>query len=252
MLVAYFDASKTQLGRSYVAVAGCLAHLDQWMLFQLEWQNILDEDGLEFFHMTDFEAYEKSYKGWSLERHIKCFGKIEDVIGRRTAFALGRGVAHDDFEFAKTQNEVLQPWSAFTYCANQCLHGIAHWASNHGHKGPIIYVFESGDGFNGELISLAESIENSQERRMRFRWSGLHILPKIASTPPYPLTPLQAADIWAFEARKEWENKYAVGERIRPVRKSVQRLLSSGIEHDFGFSTRENLIRLEPYWLMQE
>ena len=69
MLVAYFDASKTQLGRSYVAVVGCLAHLDQWRLFQPEWQNILDEEGLEFFYMTDFEAYEIAYKGWNLSSH---------------------------------------------------------------------------------------------------------------------------------------------------------------------------------------
>jgi len=56
MLVGYFDVSKTQMGKSYVAVARCLAQLDQWMLFHSEWQNILDEEGLEFFHMTDSAA----------------------------------------------------------------------------------------------------------------------------------------------------------------------------------------------------
>jgi hypothetical protein len=250
MLVAYFDASRTGKGRPYVTVAGCLAHLDQWKLFQPEWQRMLDEEGLRFFHMTDFEAYEGAYKEWSRKRHETCLQKIADVIVPRTKFAFARGVADDDFDFAKTQNEVLQPWSAFTYCASQCLHGIAHSASNHGHEGPIIYVFESGDGFKGELLSLAESIENSKERRMRYRWNGLHILPKIANDPPYPLTPLQAADIWAFEARKEWENKYAVGERTHPLRRSVRMLLEgTGVEHDFGFSPRENLVNLEPYWL---
>lgn len=249
MLVAFFDASKTERGRSYIAVAGCLAHLDKWKLFQSEWQDVLNKEGLHCFHMTDFEAYQRDYKDWSRDRHNNCFRKLGDIIVRRTEFAFGRGVALDDFEWAKTQNEVLQPWSAFTYCANQCLHGIAHWASDHGYQGHIVYVFESGDGFNGELIQLSKSIESSQERRMRFRWKGIHILPKLANNPPYPLTPLQAADVWAFEARKEWENKYAVGKRIRPVRTSVRHLLGMGVKIDFGFSTRESLAEVEPYWL---
>ena len=125
MLVAYFDASRTELGRPYVAVAGCLAHLDKWKLFQPEWQQILDEEGLSSWHMTDFEAYEKEYRGWTRERHEQCFTRIGTVIVNRTDFAFGRGVAYDDWEYAKTQNEILGPWSAFTYCANQCFHSIA-------------------------------------------------------------------------------------------------------------------------------
>jgi len=253
MLVAYFDASKTQLRRPYVAVAGCLANLNTWKLFQPEWQSILNDEGLPFFHMTDFEAYKNDYKGWTKERHEKCLIRLGTVMVNRTEFAYGRGVALDDWEYAKTKNEVLNPWSAFTYCANQCFHSIAIWANEHNHIGPISYIVESGDGYNGELIKLKDDIESSPTRRMRFRWAGLHILPKLADA-LYPLTPLQAADVWAFETRKEWENKYAVGdgERLHPVRHSIKFLLQSGaVKHDMGFSTRENLVNLQPYWFTE-
>jgi hypothetical protein len=249
MLVAFFDASKTQLGKSYITVAGCLASIDKWNCFHSEWQELLNEEGLQFFHMTDFEAYQGSYKGWNRERHNNCFGKLSDVIVRRTDFAFGRGVANEDFEWAKEQNEHLQSWSAFTFCAIQCLHGIAHWASNRNYRGDIAYVFESGDGYKGELLKLSQDVEGSIERKMRFRWEGLHILQKLEKNSPYPLAPLQAADVWAFEARKEWENKYAVGERTRPVRQSVRCLLGRGVDIDFGFSTRDSLASLNPYWL---
>jgi len=251
MLVAYFDASRTERGRPYVAVSGCLAYEENWKLFQPAWQVILDREGLPFFHMTDFEAYQDKYKGWSTARHNSLLTDLVGIIVPWTDFAFGRGVAIDDWEHAQTQNDVLKPWSAFSYCVNQCLHAIAIWANEHNCTGPIIYVFESGDGYDGELLRRKTEIESSRTSMLRFRWAGLHIMPKLAIA-PFPLTPLQAADIWAFEARKEWENKYAVGDgqRLRPVRYSIKLLLQgSPIKHDFGFSTRDNLVNLESYWL---
>jgi hypothetical protein len=53
------------------------------------------------------------------------------------------------------------------------------------------------------LLALKDLIEHSPVRKKRYRWAGLYILPKIMDNPPHPLTPLQAADVWAFEARKE-------------------------------------------------
>ena len=49
MLTAYFDASRTEEGRPYVAVSGCLAYENKWKLFQPAWQAILDREGLPLF-----------------------------------------------------------------------------------------------------------------------------------------------------------------------------------------------------------
>jgi len=247
MLSAYFDASTTQKGKPFVTVCGCLASVARWKTFQSKWQKILAKEGLPFFHMTDFEGYYGHYKGWTKERHNHVFKKIAKAIVGRVDFAFGRGVAHDDFEWAKTQNPILSHWSAFTYCAAQCLHAVAGWAIRHNHDGPIAYIFESGDGFDRELNEFKALIESSEHRMNRFRWAGLHILPKVMNNPPYPLTPLQSADVWAFEARKEWENFHSTGVRTRSVRKSARHLLGKGVEIDFGFSPRKNLVTLDPY-----
>ena len=105
-----------------------------------------------------------------------------------------------------------------------------------------------GDGFDGELLALKDLIEHSPARKKRYRWAGLHILPKIMDNPPHSLTPLQAADVWAFEARKEWENFHSTGTRTRAVRKSARALLGKGVKIDFGFSEQKNLLSLPPYW----
>jgi len=250
MLAVYLDASNTEKGRSFVTVAGCLATVERWKTFQTKWQALLDKEGLPFFHMTDFEGYHGHYKGWTQKRHKHVFRKVAKAIVGRVDFAFSRGVAHDDFEWAQTQQPILSHWSAFTFCAAQCLHAVANWAIKHNHDGPIAYIFESGDGFDGELNEFKTLIESSEDRMKRFRWAGLYILPKVKANPPFPLTPLQAADVWAFEARKEWENYHSTGVRSRAVRKSARLLLGKGVEIDFGFSPRRNLVTLEPYWQM--
>ncbi len=246
--VAYFDASATQKGKRFVTVSGCLAPEARWKTFESKWQKMLGKEGLPYFHMTDFEAYQGHYRDWTKTRHNHLFKKIARAITGKAKFAFGRGVAHEDFAWAQSQKSILQDFSPFTFCASQCFHAIAEWAKRHNHNNRIIYIFESGDGFNGELLALKDLIESSQARLERYRWAGMHILPKVMNNPPHPLTPLQAADVWAFEARKEWENFHSTGTRTRSVRKSARALLGKGVEIDFGFSERENLISLLPYW----
>ena len=250
MLAAYFDASNTEKGRSFVTIAGCLSSVARWKTFQSKWQKILDKEGLPFFHMTDFEAYKGPYKDWTKERHKHVFKKVARAIVGRIDFAFSRGVACDDYEWAQTKNPILAAWNPFTYCAAQSLHAVANWAIRHNHDGPVTYIFESGDGFDHELYKFKALIESSEQRMRRFSYAGLHILPKVTSNPPYPLTPLQAADVWAFEARKEWENFHSTGTRSRAIRMSARRLLGKGVEIDCGFSPRNTLVELEPYWKM--
>jgi len=246
LYTAYFDASTTQKGRQFVSVSGCLAPAARWKTFESKWQKMLNKEGLPYFHMTDFEAYQGHYRDWTRHNHL--FKKIARAITGKAKFAFGRGVAHDDFGWAKSQNAKLKDFSPFTYCASQCLHAVAEWATRHRYNDPIVYIFEKGDGSEGELLELKTLIESSSQRKNRYRWGELYILPKVMNNPPYPLTPLQAADVWAFEARKEWENFHSTGKRTRAVRKSARALLGKGVEIDFGFSEREKLLTLPSYW----
>lgn len=50
-LQAYFDDS----GERDQAVGGCVASVDAWSAFKTEWQDVLDEFCVEWFHAVDFE-----------------------------------------------------------------------------------------------------------------------------------------------------------------------------------------------------
>ncbi|MGA2605825.1 MAG: hypothetical protein ABSH01_00025 [Terriglobia bacterium] len=52
---AYFDDSGHPDDQEAVVVAGFIASEHDWFFFEREWQDILDREGMESFHMTDFE-----------------------------------------------------------------------------------------------------------------------------------------------------------------------------------------------------
>jgi hypothetical protein len=40
-----------------MSVGGCVAPLEKWKSLEAEWKCVLDDAGLPFFHMTDFESW---------------------------------------------------------------------------------------------------------------------------------------------------------------------------------------------------
>ena len=74
-------------------------------------------------------------------------------------------------------------------------------------------------------------------------------MPKISKdkVPPFPLTPLQAADVWVFEARKEIENFIIPGTPLRDFRLSASALLEGIGDTDCGLYDRDKLMAIELY-----
>jgi hypothetical protein len=44
-----------------LTVGGCVSSLEKWRAFANDWNVILDREGLEFFHMADFEAWRSPF-----------------------------------------------------------------------------------------------------------------------------------------------------------------------------------------------
>jgi len=100
MLSAYFDASYTEPGKPLVVIGGCVARVSRWRTFQSEWQEMLDQEGLEFFHMTDCEAYKGPYKNWNKEKHVHFMKKVTAIINRQIELKVSRAILVEDFDWA--------------------------------------------------------------------------------------------------------------------------------------------------------
>ncbi len=250
MLSAYFDASYTEPGRNLVVIGGCVARVPQWVAFESEWEDMLARAGLQFFHMTDFEARQGPYKHWPNDKRDEVIRKFTSIISQHVELAVSRAVMPAELEVARLQNKNLAIYSGFTLCALQCLHGVASWADKESIEGPIAYFFEAGDGYDEFFGELRFEIEQSEYLMQRFRWNGLTIAPKLGegrAVPLYPITPLQAADIWAFEVRKEMESNIIPETPLRPFRRSATALLEGEGRVNCGYYEQAELLPMNAF-----
>jgi hypothetical protein len=91
---AYFDDSGHPDDQEAVIVAGFIASEHDWLLFEREWQGILDRDAMETFHMTDFE---KS-KVWPQPKKDAILRKLVSAIKIRTVKSISQAVLMKDYK----------------------------------------------------------------------------------------------------------------------------------------------------------
>lgn len=194
MFQAYFDESGTHRDSSVVVMAGFLAPDKQWTRFQSEWDKALQQAGIPFFHMVDYENRQKQFKDWGNDERINQLKKFLGIIKRRVTIPVVAAVRTKDYEEAELwKHDINAPKNPYAFCAIMCLQTIATWADKVGHQEPIGYVFEAGALHKGELVKLAGQICKSAARKSRYRFVGLDFSDK------RDFSPLQAADILAYE-----------------------------------------------------
>lgn len=228
MFVAYFDASGTHTGCPVVTVSGFVARADRWKKFQIKWADIIEKAGLEYFHMTDFEAWKKSpiYKDWSQEKRVSVLKRLINAIAEHVTFAASSSVIVPDYEAVRKQVKHLQEVSPFTFCVERNFLEIGRWADKLNMNENIAYIFEAGDKFGNEMDALKRTIEKDEEKRHLFRFGSYITLSKKEANP------LQASDLLAFENQKEMLNFHHPQKEVRPPRKSLRRLHNKLVQND--------------------
>lgn len=221
VFVAYFDESGTQRGSPIVAVAGFIAPDKQWSRFQAEWEKVLQQEGISFFHATDWENRQGQFKGWDNNRRIAVYKKLIGIIQRRITIPVLTAVNTADYAETKLWETVQEefPKNPYGFCALTCMQIIAAWADQVKHDGPIAYVFEDGAVHRTELTSSLRSILKDEVNKRRFRFISLTYADK------REFSPLQAADILAYEACKDFRNQTVDG-HVRRQRVSYRALLA--------------------------
>lgn len=227
MITAYFDGSGTHSGSQAACVAGYISTVEQWKHFEKDWARILGDAGIDFFHMADYENRQGPYKDWDDNKRRRVLEKLCITVRLRTRVPIGAGVAIRDYRavFGDPPR-----WSPYTFLLIQCFRRVSEWADAYQHNDPIVYVIESGDGFNIE-----QSKKVMCERKKRYRFGALTIMDKRQASP------LQASDILAYESYKEMVNCIVPGKSMKPIRRSAIALIEGQSEHYIRYYGEEDL-----------
>lgn len=233
MLTCYCDESGSIEDRHtpIFSLSGVVASETQWLRFDKSWGRLLRRYGvMEAFHMTDFEAVRGPYGGWSLSKRAEfaaqLAGIIKSNIGYGYVYSLSvqdwREAFGDKFSGKKSQQ------APYAFLLMSILLGIrTHplW------REPAAIVCEKNDLVEWQVRSHFEDMKTDIYR---------DVFDSIVFSVKSGCTPLQAADILAYEGSKFWRNKKIENDQ-RPMRKLLSSLMA-GRQIDARFFSKESLL----------
>lgn len=158
MLTSCLDASGGE-DHGFVVVAGYVAQLPRWEMFARDWQFMLKQYDVPYFHMKDFAHGKEPFdsQGWKNEvRRENFLRHLVSVIATYTDFGVACLIRYKDFLEADKQYHLRDAYPfPYVLAARDCIAIVNKQLKRKGISDPVEYVFERGDRGAGALVDLA-------------------------------------------------------------------------------------------------
>jgi hypothetical protein len=238
MLTAYMDESGHSVDPrcNFVGMGGLVATTEKWEAFSEAWKSALDEfiDGKPF-HMKEYVCKPGigPYVGWHEDKRKAFLARLIEAIAISKARLIGCVVSNEGYNKLQPaqQNQFLDP---YFLCFQQVTHGCRItgmtlteelWSGE-----PVAMVYAYQQTF-GAVDSGSTNARNQGKAEQL--WHAMKAQPgpfgkfmgAYASSLAKDFFPLQAADLFAYELTKEFENRVS-----RPndnMRWALKQLLST-------------------------
>lgn len=211
VLKIFMDESGTHDGSPAVAAAAYFSQPKVWRSFTTEFNAIKRHAGkrpIEIYHATDAEALRGEFKGWTSEERNSFVAKLLPAIANRDLIGVGIGIDRNAFQHAFEGRDDLKamlrdPYLlCFQLVIEEVLFAVEHFGSNE----RLAFIHEEN-----EYQTMALQAFSAAKARRKYHKGPM----SITFATKKDFTPLQAADILAFETNKRMRNMN------RPSRKSL-------------------------------
>lgn len=201
MFTTAFDASGHEKDQLSLVVAGFISSAKDWAIFDQEWKDRLAEDGLQSFHMVEFAQSSGAFKeGWRQDekRRQELLSDLISIIRRNSYRKFGVAIINQTFQ-GNVPDDIKRDFrlNAYSLAGRTCVADVSKWATGEKISTPIQHIFEDGDIGRGKLI---ERMNRDGYPTPDFRQKRDSFTPEGLPVPAF--TPLQAADILAYELFK--------------------------------------------------
>src|SRR5665213_145108 len=216
MVWAYYDESGEYDGADKLinlSMGGCISTTEKWKVFTPLWSEALAKEGLDHFHMSDFEAWAGVFnfllpngeRDW--EKHKRILNSLlEIILGHVETMVAYGATCHD-------ADGKLKHGEAWEGCASGIIKDIVA-RTRYDYEQPINLVFDRQEHVSPKRLNPFFQYYDSFEQK--FIGSMSHC--EAAKLPP-----LQAADIIAYEMarcqRKGRPERYPLSTLIEGARK---------------------------------
>ncbi|MGA3117205.1 MAG: DUF3800 domain-containing protein [Syntrophobacteraceae bacterium] len=176
-----------------MTMGGCMSSLDKWKEFEIAWKTILANEGLDFFHMTDFEAYRPPFNfqlaGGSRDKkkHERILNSLLDLMVKYIEGFYGFASKYMTSDKSRAHRLYLE----------DCIISVVSHAVHEGwesYREPLNLVFAKQPHFSQSGIEKYVDLYDYGEGKDRIK-------KPVSFCDVKNVCALQAADIIAFEMR---------------------------------------------------
>jgi hypothetical protein len=193
-LTGYFDESGSDAGNEYYIVAGFVSTVEKWDRFDGDWKAVLRQFKVSSFHAHEFDNGRRGfgpYKDWDEERRRDFMGKLLGIIVRRTHKSFGTATHKKSLDIVLGNSDIKRYYGGpFSVSFFNTVHAVSEYRKKHYPSTPIVHIFDEGNSREGAILQAAKTIRLQK---------GDTMIEDIRPGNDETITPLQAADLLAFE-----------------------------------------------------
>lgn len=194
MLIAYFDESGSK-DTILLTMAGYLSDEHRWKRFEREWARVLKEYGAKYLHMKEYAHCRGEFEGWPEYKRKALMGQLIHIIKSNVQFRVGVVVPCKVY---KSTVAAIDPkdtrLSPFWLCFQTCLGAISTYCRDEQITDDIALVFDENNESNKHALGFYTAFKRRNANGNQFV--------SLSFEDDKKLTPLQAADLFAYEFNK--------------------------------------------------
>ena len=239
MIRAYFDdsGSESLSSGTHVCLAGYLADDHYWVTFNRLWRHQLVRHGIGCVHMKDLIPLQGEYKslGWDTTKRDQVIGDFIRVI--QYSELIGFGVAVDAAAWREVRKKSPKSANAQMFCFSRLFRLVVERMKKSAPREWLNVHFDSNPEFGAQRLRLFDDIRRTDKDA---QW----LIPSITFADMKTYLPLQAADILAWESRKELLQKAGGYESTPRFKEIVAAMGISNLEFVSELWDREEIEKM--------
>ena len=191
MMTAYIDESGIHAGSPAVVIAGYISTVEKWECFQRAWSAELKNAGVGYLHMNEFCHSRGEFAGWSKESKDVLIKTLIQIVKDHVLFGVGCVLISKNASNVFNESQIKQLGDPTTFFA--VLRALELSGEQPNGQGLSFVFDEKQDG-----VSLCMAAYKNAKQISNYG----NTLNAISFADDKVITPLQAADLLAYEVHK--------------------------------------------------
>lgn len=197
MLQLYLDESGSSTSK-IITIAGFAAQESHWRKLSKEWNSVLQTMGLSYFHMREYHYSVDQFAGWTRKRKDILMKRLVQIVKQNVLFKVSASIeiaAYNSILSDSLRKHIRDP---YLLCFRNCINLVLIHCEKKQYHEPIVVICDE----NKQLAFHATTVFAGYHDIPDLTKQQGDMLKSVSFKDDKTLPPLQAADLFAWEANR--------------------------------------------------